>query len=80
MMSLLVTEMMKINFILKSHNFSISVLVDWMFSACLNIHTVRLSGISNGCHNEIARLKRLKKLEVWVDEARDLNEVTLIAF
>jgi hypothetical protein len=79
-MSLLVTEMMKINSILKSHDFSISVLVDWIFSACSNIHTVRLSGISNGCHNEIARLKKLKKLEVWAEKANDLNEVTLIAF
>jgi len=79
-MSLLVTEMIKINFILKSHEFSISVLVDWIFSVCLNIHTLRLSGYSNGCHNEIARLKKLKKLEIWAKKANDLNKVTLIAF
>ena len=77
--SLLVTEMMKINFILKSHVFSISVLLKWILSVCLNIHTLKLSGISKGCQNEIARLKKLKELEVWADKASRLNEVTLIA-
>jgi len=70
---------MKINFILKSHVFSISVLVKWILSECLNIHTLKLSGIPKGCHNEIARLKKLKELEVWADKASRLNEVTLIA-
>jgi hypothetical protein len=78
MMSLLVTEMININFILKTSDFSISVIVKWILPVCSNIHTLRLSGISIGCHDEIARLEKLKKLEVWAKKANDLNKVTLI--
>jgi hypothetical protein len=78
-MSLTVTELININFILKTSDFSLSVLVKWILSVCSNIHTIRLSGISIGCHNEFARLKKLKKLEIWAEKANDLNKVTLIA-
>ena len=35
--------------------------------------------LENGFHNEIARLKKLKKLDVMVAEASELKEVRLIA-
>ena len=35
-MSQLVSEMMKINFFLKSYDFSFSALAKWIFSVCLN--------------------------------------------
>jgi hypothetical protein len=82
-MSTLVSEMININFFLKAHDFSVPVLAKWILSECINIHTLKMSRISkivNCCHNEIARLKKLKKIEVWVDEASDLKEVTLIGF
>jgi hypothetical protein len=78
-MSLLVTEMMKINFILKAHDFSISVVVKWILSACLNIRTLMLSDIPHSFRNEIARLKKLKELQLSADSARALKLVTLIA-
>jgi hypothetical protein len=82
-MSLPVSEMMKINFILKSHIFPISEIVEWILSVCLNIHTLTLPinwETPNSLHNEIARLKKLKKLDVTVDEASELKEVTLTGF
>jgi len=78
-MSLLVTEMMKINFILKAHDFSISVVVKLILSACLNIRTLMLSDIPHSFRNEIARLKKLKELQLSADSARALKLVTLIA-
>jgi len=59
-------------------NFSISVLVEWILSACLNIRTLRLSDIPHSFRNEIAHLKKLKKLQVSADNARALKLVTLI--
>jgi hypothetical protein len=79
-MSLLVSEIMKINFILKSHYFSIPALVEWIISASLNIHTLQIGFPQpNGFHNKIARLKKLKKLDVLAGRASDPKEVTLIA-
>jgi hypothetical protein len=81
-MSLLVIKMIKINFVLKSHDFSISVLVKWILSVC-NIRSIKLSVISKkpiGFHNEIGLLKKLKELYVSVDKASKLEEVRLIAF
>jgi hypothetical protein len=75
--------MMNINFILKVSDFSVSALVRWIFSVCINIHTLTLEvqlEKSNGFSNEIARLKKLKKLDVSAHKASDLKEVTLIAF
>jgi len=69
--------MMKINFILKVHNFSISAIVKWILSACLNIHS--LSGMLDKpdvFFNEIARLKKLKEIKVMADNASELKEVT----
>ncbi len=77
-MSLLVIEMMKVNFILKAHDFSISVLVKWILSTCLNIHTLKLSDIPHSFRNELARLKKLKELKAFADSARALKLVTLI--
>jgi uncharacterized membrane protein YciS (DUF1049 family) len=71
--------MININFILKTSDFSLSVLVKWILSVCLDIHALRLSYFSNDCHNEIARLKKLKKLEIWAEKASQLNKVKLIA-
>ena len=73
--------MVKINFILKVHDFSISALVDWIISVCLNITylQIKFPKLPNGFHNEIVRLKNLKKLAVSAVEASDLKEVTLIA-
>ena len=77
-MSLLVTKMMKTNFILKSHDFTISVLAKWILSVCLNVHTVRVEILKqpNGFHNEIGRLKKLKELHVLTFKASELKEVT----
>jgi len=80
----MVTEMMKINFILKSHDFSISALVKWILSTCVNIHDLQITFLEkpNDFHNEIGclkKLKKLKKLDVTADEANNLIEVTLIA-
>jgi hypothetical protein len=81
-MSLLVTEMIKIYFIFKSHDLSISALVGWIFSACFNIHSLKLELPKQPIefHNQIARLKKLKELDVSADDASELKEVTLIAF
>jgi hypothetical protein len=82
-MSQLVSEMININLILKSHDFSFSALAKWILSFCLNIHTLTLSlnwETSNSFLSEIACLKKLKKLDVMADSASDLKEVTLIAF
>ena len=70
------------NFILKSHDFPISEIVEWILPVCLNIHTLKIGfhKLPNDMHNDIASLKKLKKLDVSVDEASDLKEVTLIAF
>jgi hypothetical protein len=81
--SLLVTEMKKVYFTLKSHEFSISVLVEWILPFCLNIHDlqVQLSIQPNGfTKNEIGSLKKLKQLDVSANEASDLKEVRLVAF
>ena len=77
-MSQLVSEMVKITFVLKSYDFSFSALAKWILSVCLNIHTFHQIQ-SNGLHNEIARLKELKKLVVRTITASELKEVTLIA-
>ena len=82
-MSLLVTEMINVNFILKASNLSISALAKWILSVCLNIHILRLNIQSkklNCLHNEIGRLKNVKLLDVQAEGASDLKEVTLIAF
>ena len=81
-MSQLVTEMMKINYNLKSDDYSISEIVKWILSVCLNIHTLTLSlnreSSDNFC-NEIVRLTKLKKLDVLAVDASDLKAVTSIA-
>jgi hypothetical protein len=61
--------------------FSISALAKWILSVCLNIHYLQIQffELPNGFHNDIARLKKLKKLDVSVDEENDLKEVTLFA-
>jgi len=76
--------MMKINFILKSHDFSISALVKWILSTCVNIHDLQITFLEkpNDFHNEIGRLKKLKKLKklnVTAYHSSDLKEVKLIA-
>ena len=74
---------MEINLISKLHDFSILVLAQLILTVCSNIHTLTLTvkwETSNDFHNEIARLKKLKNLEVTADRARDLKRVTLIAF
>ena len=74
---------MEINLISKLHDFSILVLAQLILTVCSNIHTLTLTvkwETSNDFHNEIARLKKLKKLEVMADRARDVKRVTLIAF
>ena len=73
--------MMTIDFIFKSHGFSISALVKWILSACLNIHTLQLKfpNQPKSFLNEIGRLTKLKKLDVSADKASRLKEVTLIA-
>ena len=79
----MVSKMMKINLISKLHDFSILVLAQLILTVCSNIHTLTLTvkwETSNDFHNEIARLKKLKNLEVTADRARDLKRVTLIAF
>ena len=79
----MVTEMMKINFILKSHCFSISVLVKWILSACSNIHDLEIElPYQESFLDEIGRLKKLKKLKklnVTAYHSSDLKEVKLIA-
>jgi hypothetical protein len=62
---------------LKAHDFSIAVLGKWILSVCLNIRTLTLPNISQSFCNELARLKKLKKLKVWADNARALKLVTL---
>ena len=72
--------MMKINFILKSHDFSISVLVKWILSACSNIHDLQIKlPYQESFLDEIGRLKKLKKLNVTAYHSSDLKEVKLIA-
>ena len=73
--------MMKINKILKSHDFSISALVKWILSACSNIHAlkIKLPNQPKSFLNEIGRLKKLKKLNVTTSNSSDLKEVKLIA-
>jgi hypothetical protein len=75
--------MMKINFISKVHDFSISALVEWILSDCLNLDFLELGLISKKASsflNEIVRLKKLKELNISAYEASELKEVTLIAF
>ena len=87
-MSLLVSEIMKTNFILKlmklklMYDFSVSALAKWILSVCLNIQHLQIvtSILPNGLHNKIARLKKLKELDVLLEEASDVKEVTLITF
>jgi hypothetical protein len=79
----LVTEIININLILKATDFSISALVKWVLSACLNIHTLRLYSKFvklNGFHDEIARLQKLKELHISPFEASELKLVTFIDF
>ena len=72
--------MMKINKILKSHDFSISALVKWILSACSNIHALKIKLPNQESFlNEIGRLKKLKKLNVTTSNSSDLKEVKLIA-
>ena len=81
-MPLPVSKLMNINLISKVYDVSISALAKWIFPVCLNIHTLTLDmncDTSNGFHNEIGCLKKLKKLDVTADEANNLIEVTLIA-
>jgi hypothetical protein len=81
-MPLLVTEMIKMKFILKTSDFPISALIKWILSVCFNIHTLKLevqSEMPNTFHNEIAPLKKLKKMKVKADKASALKEVTLIS-
>jgi hypothetical protein len=77
----LVTEMMNIIFILNSHDFSISALARWFLSLCLNVHAIQVEFPEppESFHNEINRLKNLKELNIWVDYATELKEVTLFA-
>jgi hypothetical protein len=77
-MSLLVSEMKKMNFIFKSHDFPISEIFKWILSVSLNIRhlEIRLLEHSNGMHNEIGRLKKLKELHVLTFKASELKEVT----
>ncbi len=77
----MVSEMMKINFILNSHDFSISALVKWILPVCLNIHYLQINifYLPYGLHYEIARLKKLKELDVRTAGGSELKEVTLIA-
>ena len=72
--------MITINFILKSHGFSISALVKWILSACVNIHDLQITFLEkpNDFHNEIRRLKKLKKLDVTAISRLYLNEVNKI--
>jgi hypothetical protein len=72
----------KINFIFKVDDLSISALVEWALSVGLNVYHLQIEfpNLPDGFHNEIARLKKLKKLDVKADEASDLKEVTLNAF
>jgi hypothetical protein len=80
-MSPLVTEMMKINFILKSHDFPIPALTKWILSVCLKVHTVQVQFPQQPqFRNEIGRLNRLKKLDVSANDSSKLKEVTLIGF
>jgi hypothetical protein len=77
--------MININLIFKASYFPISALVKWTLSACLNIHTLSLYSIFvelNGfaLHNEIARFKKLKEVNISAYEASQLKEVTLIDF
>ena len=72
--------MMKINKILKSHDFSISALVKWILSACSNIQDLQIELPNQESFlNEIGRLKKLKKLNVTTSNSSDLKEVKLIA-
>ena len=75
--------MITINFILKSHDFSISVLVKWILSACSNIHDLQIKlPYQESFLDEIGRLKKLNKLNklnVTAAYSSDLKEVKLIA-
>ncbi len=73
--------MMNIIFILKSHHFFISALAKWFLSLCLNVHAIQVEFPEppESFHIEINRLKNLKELNIWVDHATELKEVTLIA-
>jgi hypothetical protein len=52
---------------MKKNHFYFSDIVKWILSVCLNIHTLELDlpNQSNGLHNEIVRLKKLKNLYVY---------------
>jgi hypothetical protein len=74
--------MMKINYNLKSNDYSISVLVKWILSVCLNMYYLQIEILdqSDCLHNELARLTKLKELDLKATDASKLKEVTLIAF
>jgi hypothetical protein len=76
--------MININFILQASDFSISALVKWILSACLNIHTLRLQSTDdeeglNSFLNEIGFLEKLRELKVNVSSSSALKKVTIIA-
>jgi hypothetical protein len=82
-MSLLVTEMMKIYSTLQVHvSFSISALVKWILSTCLNIHTLKLILPNQPIefYSEFVRPKKLIELDVSAGDASELKEVRFIAF
>jgi hypothetical protein len=74
--------MKKIHSILKARDFSISALAKWILSVCSKIRTIQVKFLKqpNDFHDDIGRLKKLKKLEILVDEASELTEVTLNLF
>ncbi len=49
----------------------------WTLPICLNINilTLNIKDLSNGLHNEIARLEKLKELDISARNASDLKEV-----
>ena len=72
--------MINIILIVKANDFSISALVKWILSTCVNIHDLQITFLEkpNDFHNEIGRLKKLKKLDVTAISRLYLNEVNKI--
>ena len=75
----------------KDHFLFFSEIVKWILSVCLNIHTLELDlpNQSNGLHNEIGRLQKLKNLYVYgygsfqiayLKEVYPLSVKTFVAF